>query len=306
METKYGSTKVIETPVYVWHMFSTGTGTPIVVVPPHAGRDWTISLNLIKVAVQTGRPVVAFELKSATWMTNNTSVSDLVNAIGAIHEFLGVDIEIVGLCQGGWVSSIYTAQNPDNVKKLAVFVAPINTNCAPDNLIEKHMRKPFVVEMQRMVVMMNLGLQLGALQWLAFSMVDPHQIYVQRHLDRAEMVRNSDEVGLAKWDKNNAWYDNKLDLAGVWFMDALENLFRDNRLYDGTWRVNGKLVKLESITCPTHCYAGRTDNITDSRQVLALADKVSGPSFKYILEGGHTAGWTGRKGLQTFKETFLL
>lgn len=49
------------------------------------------------------------------------------NAVDAVRKLSGVDkINLLGVCQGGTLGTIYTALYPEEIKNLATMVAPIN------------------------------------------------------------------------------------------------------------------------------------------------------------------------------------
>lgn len=300
------STVVIETPVFILHQFNIEPGIPIFVVPPHAGRHGNIAQNLIDKCVKAGRQTYAVELLSATQETKNTSISDLVAMLKTCQEYIGPVIDLVGLCQGGWLSAIFAAKYHGVVRKLALHASPINTQTGEDNCIEKYMKILFIIEYQKVVVAINGGIQPGYLQWFAFAMVNPKAVYIDRWTEMQRLIWDSDENGLEKWKKNNAWHDTPQDLAGVWFLDCLEHHFGLNDLYNGKWIVNNELVDLSRITCPVWLYAGEDDEITHQKQLFDLGNKVSGPVIKILFQGArHTKIFTGRKELEVFKSTFI-
>ncbi len=301
------SNVIITTPVFILHQFNIGSGVPIFVVPPHAGRHGNIAQNLIDKCVSTNRSTFAVELLSATQETKNTSISDLVAMLKICQEYIGPVLDIIGLCQGGWLSAIFAAKCPDVVRRLALHASPINTHTGEDNCIESYMETPYIIEYQKVVVAMNGGIQPGYLQWLAFSMVNPKAVYIDRWAEMQRLVWSGDKKGLVKWKKNNAWHDTPQDLAGAWFLDCLEHHFGNNDLYEGRWVVDGESVDLSKITCPVWLYAGDEDEVTHPKQLFDIENKINGPVIKTLFEGaGHTRIFTGPKELEIFKETFII
>jgi len=302
------SVVVLETPVYRLHKFSDGAGTPVLVIPPHAGRHGNIAMPMINMCVKENKTVFAYELLSATQKTKNTSVDDLINAISDCQKHIGEKVDLIGLCQGGWVSAIYTALNQDKVNRFAAFATPINVKTDNDNAIENYMgSESFFMSYHEWLVAMNGGIQPGYLQWLAFSMVRPEYVYVERWTQLYSMLWKNDNSGVAKWKKNNEWYDSPQDLAGVWFLQALKHLFYNNDLYEGRWVVCGKTVSLSDITCPCFLYAGEDDDITHPQQMFDMAKKVSTEGVKCTLfaKAGHTKVFVGTEELGQFRKDFF-
>jgi len=302
-----GSEIVIDNPVYSLHKFSEGRGTPVLVTPPFAGRGGGIAQRMIEWCVAEGKTVYAYELKSATQETKGTSVKDLINIIDRCQQYIGQNIDLIGLCQGGWVSTIYTALHPQNVNKLAILAAPINTKTDPDNVIEKYMQTPGILPYHKNLVAMNNGIQSGMLQWFAFSMVKPSYVYYERWVDLFCLMISQDTKGLEKWNKNNTWHDSPQDLAGTWFLECLEHHFLNNELYNGEWIIGGKRVDMSNITCPCYMFAGEDDEITGINQVFDMRNKVGVENSTCVLlpNAGHTRVFTGKKELDIFRDVFF-
>lgn len=299
---------VIETPVYKLNRFNVGVGMPVLVIPPHAGRHGNIAQRLINKLVSENRTVYAYELLSANQKTKNTSIDDLVNAVSDCQKYIGETVDLIGLCQGGWLSALYTALNQDKVNRLFCFATPINTKTGQKNAIEKYMNSnPFLMMYHEWLVCMNNGIQTGALQWLSFAMANPNYVFVERWQKLQGLIYSNDQDGIAKWRKNNDWYDTPQDLAGVWFLQALKHLFYNNDLYEGRWVVCGKYVNLNKITCECFLYAGDDDDITHPQQMFDMAKRVGTKNVKCTLfkNAGHTKVFVGTDELNQFIEDFL-
>ena len=161
--------------------------------------------------------------------------------------------------------------------------------------------------MHRAMVAMNGGIQAGMSQWMAFALMAPEFVFFGRYCDMARHIFNGDQKAMEKWSAVNEWYDSPRDLAGVWFLDALENHFTKNKLYEGTWEIYGKKIDLSRITCPVYVFAGGDDDITSVEQTKGILDKVSSKSKQFVLfpEAGHTRVFTGKKELDQFAEIFF-
>ena len=81
-------------------------------------------------------PLLLVECKSATpsmrFFSIDTYLADLNVAIDA----LGGTVNLVGLCQGGWLSLIYAAQFPAKVNSLVLAGSPIDLDAAPSRLVQ--------------------------------------------------------------------------------------------------------------------------------------------------------------------------
>lgn len=286
------SITVYEDDCIKFHQFSEGGGTPVLVVPPHAGRHGNITQNLIDHLVADGKEVYAYELLPAAYKTGGLDVAGLVQKLVlCLKQISEESIDLVGVCQGGWLSAILTSLHPGLINRLALFAAPINLRTGEDNSIEQYCRSASMVH-HRIIVAMSGGIQLGVLQWMAFALANPVPVFYTRYVNKLSYIIEGDKEALAKWDKEQGWYDYFIDLHGGWFLEVMENHFIGNKLWDGTWILSdGQVPKLENITCPLFVYAGGNDDITHPAQALGIASKVSSTEVHtHIFEGaGHTA-----------------
>lgn len=304
-------TILIDNDYYSFEQSKVGAGTPVFILPPFAGRGGSVTDSLFNLCESLGKTTYRYELKSATSKTKDLSVSGLIEIIHTCHNKImdihgEVQIDLLGTCQGGWLAAIYTSLYPTSIHKLATFAAPINLKTGCNNAIEKYC-ETIDIEKHKLAVAMNGGIQSGLSQWIAFSLLAPEFVYYQRYADLMAATMRGDHKAVAKWWKMNSWYDSTRDLAGVWFLDVLENHFTKNKLYEGTWEVCGKLIDLSNITCPVLVMTGDDDIITSEDQALGLLKRVSSEVLLWIpLEGaGHTRVFTGKKELIMFADRFF-
>lgn len=274
------------------HKFSNVGGIPVFVIPPHAGRHGNITQNLIDSLVARGKTVYAYELLPATYGTGSLDVAGLIQKLLLCLEKIGnKPVDLLGVCQGGWLSSILTSLYPNLINRLALFCAPINLRTGEDNGIEEYCKNASMAY-HRFIVALAGGVQPGIMQWMAFAMANPVPVFYTRYANRLNYVLEGNNAALAKWDMEQAWYDWFIDLHGGWFLEAMENHFIGNRLWDGTWRLSdGREPSLHDIECPLFVYAGSNDDITHPRQALDIAERVSSTDIHtHTFEGaGHTA-----------------
>lgn len=285
------STVVYEDDCIKLHQFSACVGTPAFVVPPHAGRHGNITQNLIDRLVSHGKTVYAYELLPATWATGKLDVAGLVKKLVHCMSLTGQRVDLLGVCQGGWLSANLTSLYPGLVNRLALFCAPINLRTGEDNGIEKYCENASMAY-HRLIVGMSGGIQPGIMQWMAFAIANPIPVFYTRHAKRYQYKLEGNTKALAKWDKENGWYDWFIDLHGGWFLEAMENHFIGNKLWDGTWRLSdGREPSLHDIECPLFVYAGGDDDITHPKQALDIVKRVSSTEIHtHTFEGaGHTA-----------------
>lgn len=301
---EHQNTEIIHsTDVYRLH-YAGGSGYPCLIIPPHAGRHGNVVDRLAERCAKH-RTTYIYELLPATQEIKHTNIGDLCRCIHVCTALAGGIVDLVGVCQGGWLAAIYAALHPRRINSMALMAAPIDIQAAPDNITAIAGRS-IPREWYRMVVSASGGVQMGINQWLAFAMVNPAEVFWGRWQRLAWAMFTGDEATVAKLRRNNDWYDSPQDLAGAWYLQAMEDLFIGNKLIAGDMIVSGSRVDLSQIMCPVYLYAGAQDEITAPEQLFSVANVLPQGARKHILENaGHTKVFTGTEELTVFENSFL-
>jgi poly(3-hydroxybutyrate) depolymerase len=299
---------IYEDPCFRIHRFSKTDGRKVVVIPPHAGRHGNIAQRAIDAIVNLGHDVIGMELLPATCATGKLDILGLVNGIKLCVDFSGPEpVDLVGICQGGWVSTIYTILHQHRVNKLALFCAPINTKTGQENVIEEYCKTASMAE-HKFRVSLYGGVQPGMFQWTSFAIANPWPVFFQRYFDQFFNIIADDQKEIKKWYRNQGWHDTSLALHGAWFLQAMEHHFIGNELYEGTWDLgNGIIPKLEEITKPLYLYGGEDDPVTSTRQLSDILKKVSSKEkhVKFFKKEGHTGPFVKTECLKYFTDEFF-
>jgi poly(3-hydroxyalkanoate) synthetase len=91
---------------------------------------------------------------------------------------------------------------------------------------------------------------------------------------------------------------------GRWYLQAIRELFKENRLAKGEFVGLGRRLNLKSVVCPVYLLAGESDDITTKEQVFAAESLVGTPKGrieKKLVPGGHIGLFMGSR---TLKETW--
>lgn len=305
------NTVMVESSAVKYHGFNLPKNKPIIIVPPHAGRHPNVVQRLINQCVNAGWSPYVLELKGANNENKNISIEDLINFIHDLFLLASKNsgyskLPLCGVCQGGWLSAIYSAMLPHTVSKLALMATPIDVEADPDNHIVKSMRY-LSMEWFKYIVTINNGIQPGINQWMAFAMSNPIDVFFGRHVRMAGAILTGDEDTVKKLHKNNEWYDHPQNLSGNWFLWAIDNIFKNNKLIKGTAIIDNKYIDLSKINQPLFLYAGKDDNITSPQQLFSIINHVSSTIIyqKIFDDCGHTKVFVGSSELTDFKNTFL-
>ncbi len=278
-------------------------GIPTLVDAPHAGHtamiaDYHKGQSLIETLLANGIAHVALtDWKSATDDMKDLEIDNYLAEIVVAIDDLGGRVNLVGLCQGGWVSAMVAARFPNKVNSLVLAGAPIDTDAGNGPI--KRMAHDSPMSFYEELVEMGGGLMKGKFMLQGWKNMHPEQHYIQDQIDLYENI--DDPAYLKKEETFNSWYENPIDLPGRWYLQVIKQLFKENRLAKGKFIGLGRTLNLRNITCPTYLLAGASDDITTPEQVLDAAKYLGTPKAKIVqktVPGGHIGLFMGARTLK--------
>jgi poly(3-hydroxybutyrate) depolymerase len=279
-----------------------GQGDPVLVDAPYAGHSSTIadyakgqSLVETLLAARSGR-VLAADWKPATPQMRDFDIDKYLAEINVAVDELGASVHLVGLCQGGWMSAMYAARFPQKVKSLVLAGAPIDTD-AGDGPI-KNMAHSLPMSFYEELVETGGGRMLGKFMLAGWKSMHPEQQYVDKYLDLYRHIEDKNYV--KRTEQFERWYENPIDLPGRYYLQAIQLLFKENRLAKGEFVALGRKLDLKTIRVPLYLLAGADDDITTREQVFNATALVGTPASKTVqklVPGGHIGLFMGTRTL---------
>lgn len=193
------------------------------------------------------------------------------------------DISIVGYCQGGVLSLIYAALNPDGpLKNLVTLTTPVNQH---EMGLFKLWSDERYLDVDKLVD--SLGIIPAEFIERGFEMLRPAQ-------KTAGQLRLMDQV----WDDDfvrsyrafERWGNETLPLAGEYYRDTTKELMWGNKLYKGTLEINGKTANLNNVKIPVMNVMAEHDHIAPIAAAKPVLDLVgSTDKEELVLKGGHVS-----------------
>lgn len=278
---------------------------PTLVDAPHAGHtaviaDYHKGQSLVETLLANGIGHIALtDWKSATNDMKDLEIDNYLAEVVVAIDDLGGRVNLVGLCQGGWVSAMIAARFPEKVNSLVLAGAPIDTD-AGDGPI-KRMVQASPLSFYEELVDLGGGLMKGKFMLQGWKNMHPEQHYLQDHVDLYEHI--DDPAYVAKEETFKSWYENPIDLPGRWYLQVIKQLFKENRLAKGDFVGLGRRLSLRNIACPTYLLAGANDDITTPEQVLDAAKYIDTPSDRIVrrtVPGGHIGLFMGARTLRDY------
>lgn len=271
---------------------------PVLVDAPYAGHASTIAdyakgQSLVETLRAAGLDrVLVTDWKSATEAMKNYDIDKYLAEINVAVDDLGGAVNLVGLCQGGWMCAMYAARFPNKVKSLVLAGSPIDTDAGHGPIREMAHRLP--TSFYEKMVEAGGGRMLGKFMLAGWKSMHPDQQYVDKYLDLYAHIE--DRNYLRRTETFERWYENPIDLPGVFYLQAITQLFKENRLAKGEFVGLGRKLSLKDITVPVYLLAGENDDITTREQVFKAEPLLGTPRdriVKTLTPGGHIGLFMG-------------
>jgi poly(3-hydroxyalkanoate) synthetase len=212
------------------------------------------------------------EWKRATPAMRDHGIDSQLALLNVAIDEIGAPADLIGVCQGGWLSLIYAARFPGKVRKLVLAGSPIDTQAAPSALAAPG--APLNEAIQDQLLKLGDGLVLGR----HLSRLWPSRTYeTSRLMDVLQLSTapaTLEERELA--ERFEHWDHRLLDLPGAYYRQIADWLYRENRLVAGTFPALGHAVDLGALACPLFLLAGAEDTVVPPAQLFALVSHVAG------------------------------
>jgi poly(3-hydroxyalkanoate) synthetase len=249
-------------------------GPPTLVCPPFALHSATIadlapSHSLVEALARNGcRRLFLTDWRSATPDMRHFTIDNYLAELNVAVDEIGAPVDLVGLCQGGWMALIYAARFPDKVRKLVLAGAPIDTDAHSSRFTVAAQTLPLAVfdELTRL----GDGRMLGR---RAVELWEP----VLKTDDVASALQVApDELARQKTlrQRFDNWNASTIDLPGPFYRQAVLWLFKENRLATGRFVALGRQIDLGVVRHPLFLVGGREDEVVPLPQLMATRHLV--------------------------------
>lgn len=246
---------------------------PVLVVAPCALHDARIAdlaagHSLIEALRDNDcRRLFLIEWKSATAKTKLRTIDSYLSDLNVAMDDIGPPVDLIGLCQGGWLSLIYAARFREKVRRLVLVGAPIDVMAEPSQPSARARMTPDAVIDD--IIRAGNGLVLGRTLLDLWPQADDESAFIVDALQFPGPPVN--EKGRRTIETFRRWQQRPLNLPGPYFSEVCAWVFRENRIAAGRFCALGRRVDLRELHCPLFLLAGDRDSIATPGQVLAAA-----------------------------------
>ena len=274
----------LELPTLLLRDFSAGRpGVPTLICAPYALHgatvaDFALGHSLVETLQARGRVNLhVIEWRSATPQMRLYCIDTLLADFNVAVDEFGGPVDLIGLCQGGWMALLYAARFPAKVRRLVIAGAPIDLAAAESGLSRLAGRTPISVFAELLKV--GDGRLLGQMMLDLWGPAPTETAAIRREL-QIEAANSSAALSPEEGELHEhfrKWYDWTVDLPGIYYLEVVQWLYKENRLAQGTFFALGKRIDLAQVKLPLLLLAGRDDQIIAAPQVLAAASMVGTP-----------------------------
>ena len=280
------------------------SGVPTLLCPPlalHGAVIADLAAGHSLVAALRGAGIERLfmaDWRSASADMRFLGIDEYLADLNVLVDHVGSVVDLVGLCQGGWLSLVYAARFPAKVRKLVMAGAPIDVAAQQSGLSAIAEATPRV--MFESLVNFGDGLVIGrnvAPFW--GSETDANDI--RESLQLLEPVGSPEFTRLETIFKNwNSW---TIDVPGKYYLEIVEKLYKRNELASGSLVALGQKIDLSQVRLPMYLLAGSADKVVAPEQLLAVERLVGTQpdSLRHALAPcGHLSLFMGKRTLEEY------
>lgn len=237
--------------------------------------------------------------RSATPEMRLMGIDDYLAALNVLVDQLGGSVNLVGLCQGGWMSLLYAARFPVKVRKLVLVGAPVDIAAGQSALSTLADASPLALFDE--LVKFGDGRLLGrkVLRFWGAETLASHEI--------RDLLQTQEPIGspafAALETTFRQWHVATLDLPGTYYLEVISKLYKRNEIAAGRFVALGERIDLAKVRVPLFLLAARDDELVAPAQLFAAESLVGTPARdvrKALAPCNHGSLFMGRRTLTEF------
>jgi poly(3-hydroxyalkanoate) synthetase len=192
-------------------------------------------------------------------------IDEYLTDLNVLVDRVGGFVDLIGLCQGGWLSLVYAGRFPAKVRKLVMVGAPVDIAARQSRLSAKAEATPLI--MFQSLVNFGDGRVIGRnLAKFWGNDTDAHGI--RESLQTLQPIGSPEFTQLEATFKN--WNSETFDLPGTYYLEVVEKLYKRNELAGGSFVALGQKIDLSRLRLPMYLLAGSADEVVAPEQLLAV------------------------------------
>jgi poly(3-hydroxybutyrate) depolymerase len=226
-------------------------------------------------------------------------IDDYLADLNVLVDQVGGFVDLVGLCQGGWLSLVFAARFPTKVRKLVMVGTPVDISAGQSELSAVAVATPLT--MFQSLVKLGDGRVIGrnaAKLWGNDTIeADDMRQSLQTPLPAGSPEFTQLEAIFMKW---NSW---TIDVPGNYYLEVIEKLYKRNELATGSLVALGQKIDLSRLSLPVYLLAGSADEVVAPEQLLATERLIGTPPAylrRDVAPSDHLGLFMGKRTLEEY------
>jgi polyhydroxyalkanoate synthase len=269
--------------------------TPLILVFALMSRAYIIDLrpdsSFVRYMANKGYDLYLLDWGSPGHEDRNLKFDDFIldylpRAIRKMKRVSGSnDFSMLGWCIGAILSTCYAALRPDDgIKNLVLLTAPLDfTDIDNTGGFGKWVKDDYINPERIVTAFGNMPadmLNAGA------KMLKPVENYVGTYMHLLSRLDNPNYVD--SWHAMNTWVEDPIPMPGAVFRQLVNDIFRGNKLVQGTLQLKGETVHLENVRANLLNIIADADHITPPCESENLLPRFGSEDKQFItLKAGH-------------------
>jgi polyhydroxyalkanoate synthase subunit PhaC len=190
---------------------------------------------------------------------------------------------MLGWCLGALISTMYAALRPEGLKNLVLLTAPLDF---ADKTAGGFARWSSDQAFNADRIVETFGNVPGELIDYGAKALKPVENFVGTYLNLWDNIDNPKVV--ESWHAMNTWVRDIIPMAGGAYRQLINELYKENRLMEGTLFLRGERVDLGKLTANVLNVIAEADHITPPCQSEGVMAKVGSRDKEvFRVRGGH-------------------
>lgn len=273
-------------------------GVPVLVVYALVNRPYMLDIqpdrSFIRNLLKLGLDVYMIDWGYPTQSDRYLSMDDYINGyidncVEAVRKSAKSEkVSLMGVCQGGTFSAIYSALHPEKVQNLITLVAPFDFS-TNDGLLfnwSKTMDVDALVD--------AYGVVPGNILNDGFLMLMPFNLNIKKYIDMLDVMEDKEK--LLNFLRMEKWIFDSPGQAGECLRQFVKDCYQSNKLVKGKLILGNKTVDLGKITMPILNIYASADHLVPPAATKPFNDLVgSEDKTLYEFQGGHIGVFVGSR-----------
>ncbi len=272
--------------------------TPLMITYALINRQYMLNLqddrSVVKSLLLAGNDVYMIDWGYPTAEDRYMTMDDHINwymddCVEYIRKATGAKkVNLMGICQGGTFSTIYTAINPNKVNSLVTLVTPIDfqTNDALLFRWGKDLAIDSMID--------AYGVVPGSVMNFSYLILKPYTLSMDKYIKMAPKMY--DREFLKNYIRMERWTFDSPDQEGETLRQFIKDLYQGNKLVKGELVIGDKKVDLKNIKCPVLMACGDADHLVPLSASEKFVDYVGSSDATYLhFPTGHIGMFTSSK-----------